>query len=112
MLPLALDVTDKTAVQTAVTAAYEKFGRLDVVVNNAGYGLFGAVEEISEQQLRDQIETNLFGVFYVTQAVLPILREQGRGHIIQISTIGGVGGSRRAPAGLPAAARRHGRPCW
>ncbi|BEL06162.1 SDR family oxidoreductase [Actinoplanes sichuanensis] len=91
ILPLALDVTDKDAVATAVTAAHERFGRLDVVVNNAGYGLFGMVEEITEQQLRDQIETNLFGAFFVTQAVLPILRGQGSGHIIQISTIGGIG---------------------
>jgi NAD(P)-dependent dehydrogenase (short-subunit alcohol dehydrogenase family) len=90
VLPLRLDVTDRTQVEAAVTAAKEAFGRLDVVVNNAGYGLFGAFEEISEQQMRDQMETNLFGVFHVTRSVLPVLREQGSGHIIQISTIGGV----------------------
>jgi NAD(P)-dependent dehydrogenase (short-subunit alcohol dehydrogenase family) len=89
-LPLQLDVTDRAKVFDAVKAAAEKFGRLDVVVNNAGYGLFGAVEEVSEQQLRDQLEVNLFGVFHVTQAVLPTLRQRGSGHIIQISTIGGV----------------------
>ncbi|HSI18876.1 MAG TPA: SDR family NAD(P)-dependent oxidoreductase, partial [Sphingomonas sp.] len=61
-----------------------------IVINNAGYGLFGTVEEVTEQQLRDQLETNLFGVFHVTQAVLPILREQRAGHIIQISTMGGI----------------------
>jgi NAD(P)-dependent dehydrogenase (short-subunit alcohol dehydrogenase family) len=90
VLPLELDVTDKAAVEKAVAAAQDKFGRLDVVVNNAGYGLFGMVEEITEEQLRAQIETNLFGAFFVTQAALPILREQGTGHIVQISTIGGI----------------------
>ncbi len=90
VLALRVDVTDREQVFAAVSAAQEEFGRLDVVVNNAGYGLFGTVEEITERQLRDQLETNLFGVLHVTQAVLPILREQGSGHIIQISTIGGV----------------------
>jgi NAD(P)-dependent dehydrogenase (short-subunit alcohol dehydrogenase family) len=90
VLPLALDVTDKAAIDAAVERAHEHFGRLDVVVNNAGYGLFGTIEEVTEQQARDQIETNLFGALWVTKAVVPILREQGAGHIIQVSTIGGV----------------------
>ena len=90
VLPIALDVTDKAAVDAAVAQAHEHFGRLDVVVNNAGYGLFGTVEEVSEEQARAQIETNLFGALWVTQAALPILREQGSGHVIQVSSIGGV----------------------
>jgi NAD(P)-dependent dehydrogenase (short-subunit alcohol dehydrogenase family) len=90
VLPLALDVTDKAAIDAAVERAHEHFGRLDVVVNNAGYGLFGTIEEVTERQARDQIETNLFGALWVTKAVVPILREQGAGHIIQVSTIGGV----------------------
>lgn len=90
VLPLTLDVTNRAQAFDATAAAKDRFGSVDVVVNNAGYGLFGAVEEISEQQLRDQLETNLFGVLHITQAALPIMREQGSGHIIQISTIGGV----------------------
>ncbi|MFF6790344.1 NAD(P)-dependent dehydrogenase (short-subunit alcohol dehydrogenase family) [Streptomyces filamentosus] len=90
ILPLRLDVTDKDAVFATVKRAHEHFGRLDVVVNNAGYGLFGAVEELTEQALRDQLEANLFGALWVSQAVLPYLREQGSGHIVQISSTGGV----------------------
>lgn len=90
VLPVALDVTDKGAVFAAVERAHQHFGRLDVVVNNAGYGLFGTVEELSEEQIRAQFETNFFGALWVTQAVLPVLRAQGSGHIVQISTIGGV----------------------
>ena len=90
VLTLPLDVTDKAAVDAAIAAGHDRFGRLDVVVNNAGYGLFGAIEEVSEKQARAQIETNLFGALWVTQAALPILREQRSGHIIQVSSIGGV----------------------
>lgn len=90
ILPLALDVTDRTAVVAAVAEAHDRFGRLDIVVNNAGYGQFGLVEEIGEEEARAQIETNLFGALWVTQAVLPYLRAQRSGHIIQVSSIGGV----------------------
>ena len=90
LLALPLDVTDREAVFATVARAHEHFGRLDVVVNNAGYGQFGMVEEISEAEARDQIETNVFGALWVTQAALPYLREQGSGHILQVSSIGGI----------------------
>ena len=90
VLPLQLDVTDRDAVFAAVRAAHDRFGRIDVAINNAGYGLFGAVEEVSEEQARAQLETNFFGALWVTQAVLPIMRAQRGGHIIQVSSIGGI----------------------
>ncbi|MCW2644697.1 MAG: hypothetical protein QOG98_1193 [Pseudonocardiales bacterium] len=90
LLPLRLDVTDREADFAAVAQAHAHFGRLDVVVNNAGYGQFGMVEELSESDARDQIETNLFGALWVTQAALPFLRQQGSGRILQVSSIGGI----------------------
>ncbi|MFD8104434.1 SDR family NAD(P)-dependent oxidoreductase [Nocardia fluminea] len=87
ILPLPLDVTDKTAVTDAVRRAHEYFGRLDVVVNNAGFGLFGMVEELTEADVRAQFETNVFGTLWVVQAALPYLRAQGSGHIINVSSL-------------------------
>ncbi|BBZ20691.1 short-chain dehydrogenase/reductase [Mycolicibacterium gadium] len=90
LLPIQLDVTDRAADFAAVKQAHDHFGRLDVVVNNAGYGHFGFIEELTEQEARDQIETNVFGALWVTQAALPYLRAQRSGHIIQVSSIGGI----------------------
>ena len=90
ILSLPLDVTDKAAVTGAVQQAHDRFGRLDVVVNNAGYGLFGMVEELTEDDIRAQFDTNVFGALWVTQAVLPYLRAQGSGHIINVSSVLGV----------------------
>jgi NAD(P)-dependent dehydrogenase (short-subunit alcohol dehydrogenase family) len=90
ILPLTLDVTDREEASAAVTQARKALGPLDVIVNNAGYGLFGAVEEITPEQLQQQLDVNLFGPFHVMQAALPILRGQGHGHIIQVSTVSGV----------------------
>ena len=90
ILPVTLDVTDKEAATAAVVQAHEHFGRLDIVINNAGFGHFGFIEEITEDEARAQMETNLFGALWVTQAALPFLRAQRSGHIIQVSSIGGI----------------------
>ena len=85
-----LDVSDRTAVEAVVADAHAHFGRLDVVVNNAGYGLVGAVEETTEDEARALVDTNLLGALWVTQAVLPYLRAQGSGHLLQVSSLSGV----------------------
>jgi NAD(P)-dependent dehydrogenase (short-subunit alcohol dehydrogenase family) len=90
VLPIRLDVDDRDAVFAAVRQAHDRFGGLDVVVNNAGYGQFGMVEEISEAEARAQFDTNVLGALFVTQAALPHLREQGSGHFLQVSSIGGI----------------------
>ncbi len=90
VLPIQLDVTDRSAAFDAVKRAADHFGKLDVVINNAGYGHFGMIEELTEDDVRSQMETNLFGALWVTQAALPIMRAQGSGHIIQVSSIGGI----------------------
>ena len=84
-----LDVTDPQEVRDAIAAALDAFGRIDVVVNNAGYGSLGAIEELSDEQIRRQFDTNLFGALDVIRAVLPTLRQQGSGHILNVSSIGG-----------------------
>jgi NADP-dependent 3-hydroxy acid dehydrogenase YdfG len=90
MLALALDVTNRAAVFDAVTCAQGHFGRIDVVINNAGYGQLAAVEEASVELARDMFDTNVFGALWVTQAVLPFMREQKEGRILQVSSVAGV----------------------
>jgi NAD(P)-dependent dehydrogenase (short-subunit alcohol dehydrogenase family) len=92
LLPVCLDVTRESEAEAAVHAAFEQFGRIDVVVNNAGFAVLGAVEEVSDAEVRGQFGTNVFGLLNVTRAVLPVLRGQGSGHIINMSSIAGIRG--------------------
>lgn len=87
---IQLDVNKQDQIGPVITHILDQFGRIDILVNNAGYGLFGAVEEASMSETRQQMETNFFGAFALTQAVLPLMRSQRSGHIIQISSIAGV----------------------
>ena len=98
VLPLVLDVTNETQAHQTVQATIRTFGKLDVLVNNAGYGNVAPVEDTTLEEFRTQIETNLFGVIILTKAVLPYFRERGSGHIIQVTSIAGrIGPIGRAP---------------
>lgn len=90
LLPVQLDVTDREAVFQATEKVAGHFGSIDILINNAGYGLFGTLEETTEAQARAQMETNFFGLLWVTQAVLPVMRAQKSGHIIQVSSFLGL----------------------
>ncbi|PSL43517.1 NADP-dependent 3-hydroxy acid dehydrogenase YdfG [Saccharothrix carnea] len=87
-----LDVADRQAVVAGVERAHAAFGRLDVVVNNAGGAMLGMLEEVTEEQARAHLDTNFFGALWVNQAVVPLLRAQGSGHILQVSSMGSAGG--------------------
>lgn len=90
LLPIQLDVNSREQSFAAIKKAKEHFGKIDVVINNAGYGLFGAIEETTEKEARDQFETNVFGLLWITQAAIPVMRAQGKGHIIQVSSVLGM----------------------
>ncbi|WP_286752138.1 MULTISPECIES: SDR family NAD(P)-dependent oxidoreductase [Sphingobacterium] len=90
ILPVKLDVNNRTEVFEVVEKVEKHFGRIDVLINNAGFGLFGTTEETTEQQARDQMETNFFGSLWVAQAILSVMRKQRSGHIIQISSFLGL----------------------
>lgn len=89
-LAVQLDVTDAGGAESAVARAVEEYGRVDVLVNNAGFGLFGALEELSDEQLRREFDTNVFGAVNLIRAALPAMRERRSGHIVQISSLEGV----------------------
>ncbi|WP_431075492.1 SDR family NAD(P)-dependent oxidoreductase [Microbacterium phyllosphaerae] len=86
-----LDVRDRDAARSTIMQVAQDHGRIDVLVNNAGYGLIGAIEEASEEDARTIVDTNLLGPLWLSQAAIPIMRRQGGGHIVQISTVGAVG---------------------
>jgi len=118
-LALDLDVTDPTQVKAAVAAAEQRFGRIDVLINNAGYGYQSPVEEAEEQEIRDQFEANVFGLFTITRAVLPGMRRRRHGHIINITSVAGFIGfpgsgfyaaSKHAVEGFSDALHAEGRP--
>jgi len=118
-LALDLDATDPTQVKAAVAAAEQRFGRIDVLVNNAGYGYQSPVEEAEEQEIRDQFEANVFGLFAITRAVLPGMRRRRHGHIINITSVAGFIGfpgsgyyaaSKHAVEGFSDALHAEGRP--
>ena len=90
LLPLALDVTDEAQARHVAGAALDRFGRIDVLVNNAGYGLLGAVEEATADEVLRLYDTNVFGLLHVTRAVLPAMRARRAGHVVNISSLGGV----------------------
>lgn len=92
LLVTVLDVTNKKSIKTSVNAALDKHGSIDVLINNAGYGLLSAVEEASDKEVRQNYETNVFGLLNVTREVLPQLRKQRSGHIINLSSVGGLTG--------------------
>jgi NAD(P)-dependent dehydrogenase (short-subunit alcohol dehydrogenase family) len=89
-LAVALDVTERAQVDAAVKAAHDRFGQVDVLVNNAGYGYIAAIEEGEDAGIRAQFETNVHGVIALMQAVLPGMRRRGKGHVVNISSIGGL----------------------
>ncbi|PRY06306.1 oxidoreductase [Paraburkholderia sp. BL25I1N1] len=98
LLPVALDVTDQAQAKAAVQAALDTFGRIDVLINNAGFGLLGAIEESTDADVRRMYDTNVFGLLSVTRAVLPAMRSQRGGHVINMSSVGGY----RSAAGFGA----------
>ncbi|RKE36107.1 NADP-dependent 3-hydroxy acid dehydrogenase YdfG [Paraburkholderia sp. BL23I1N1] len=98
LLPVALDVTNEAQAKAAVQAAVDHFGRIDVLVNNGGFGLLGAIEESSDADVRRMYDTNVFGLLNITRAVLPVMRAQRTGHVVNFSSIGGY----RSAAGFGA----------
>jgi NAD(P)-dependent dehydrogenase (short-subunit alcohol dehydrogenase family) len=89
LLPVALDVSNEAQAHEAAAAAVKRFGRIDILVNNAGYGLLGAVEEATAEEIEKLYATNVFGLLKVTRAVLPHMRRQRSGHVINMSSVGG-----------------------